>query len=130
MKIWVDADACPQAVAHIVCRASQRRRIPVCLVSSSPVHASNSPLLTTVIVDPERSATTEYIIEEIEPEDIIVTADASLAETTADMGALAIDPRRDLNAVESACQRFSSRPAGGPTDCGRLSKAFNGLLTQ
>ena len=46
MHIWVDADACPNAIREILVRAAERTHIPMTLVAGQPVQAPRSRWVT------------------------------------------------------------------------------------
>ena len=50
MKIWIDADACPRVIKDMVYRASERLKIPVCLVANSDLSKAHTHLVSSVRV--------------------------------------------------------------------------------
>jgi len=109
LKIWIDADACPQIIKEIVFRASDRRGIPVCLVANRPLSVPRSPRVTFVRVEQGANEADRYIAEHASPGDIVVTADIPLAAQLAEIGALAIDPRGTVYDEEVVRERLSVR---------------------
>ena len=109
MKIWIDADACPQVIKQIVFRASERREIPVCLVANRPVAVPRSPRASFVRVAQGANEADRHIAENASPGDIVVTADIPLAAQLGEKGALAIDPRGTVYDAERVGERLSVR---------------------
>jgi uncharacterized protein YaiI (UPF0178 family) len=144
MTIWIDADACPRDVKDLVFRASARLSLPVCLVANRPLALPPSPLITQVRVKPGSDIADAYIVQHVQPGDIVVTADIPLAAQVVARGALAIDPRGEVHTADTVGERLAMRnlmeelrwagavtggPAAySPADRRRFAAAFNRLL--
>ena len=48
MKIWVDADACPQEVKEILYKAAERLGVPTTLVANMKLRTPDVPSLSTI----------------------------------------------------------------------------------
>lgn len=146
MKIWVDADACPRVVKDIVFRASQRLKLPVCLVANSDLSRAHTPLITSVRVRDGFDVADDYIAEHAGPSDLVITADIPLAARVVEKGGVALDPRGELYHEENMGERLSIRNlmmelradgvlVGGPAQLGladrqRFASALDRLLTR
>lgn len=93
MKIWIDADGCPGVIKEIVYRASERLRVPVCLVANSRMVIPNSPLVTAIRVGEGVDVADHYIVNAVSSEDLVITADVPLAAEIVAKGAVAVSPR-------------------------------------
>jgi len=145
-KIWIDADACPKIVKEIVFKASLRLKVPVCLVANSVMHVPPTPFTSFIQVEKGDDVADFYIVENLNPEDLVITADIPLAALVVEKGAVAIDPRGDLYTEENVRERLSVRDfmktlrdtgmeTGGPPpltpkDKERFANSLNRLLTQ
>ena len=109
MKIWIDADACPKVVKDILFRASQRTKTAVTLVANQYIPKPKSPLINSIQVKQGFDEADNYIVEHLEPNDIVITADIPLASDAIDKGAVVINPRGDLYTEENIKQRLSTR---------------------
>ena len=109
MKIWIDADACPIVVKDILFRASQRTKTAVTLVANQYIPKPKSPLINSIQVKQGFDEADNYIVEHLEPNDIVITADIPLASDAIDKGAVVINPRGDLYTEENIKQRLSTR---------------------
>lgn len=85
MHIYVDADACP--VKQEVFRVARRYRLGVTLVAHSWMRIPNHPDVTLQVVEQGFDAADDWIVEHIEPDDIVVTADIPLAARCLEKGA-------------------------------------------
>ena len=93
MRIWVDADACPAAIKDILFRAAERVRVPLTLVANQSLRVPPSPWIKTIRVPGGFDAADDRIVQEIEPNDLVVTADIPLAAVVIDRDAHALNPR-------------------------------------
>ena len=109
MKIWIDADACPKLVKEIIFRASQRTKTAVTLVANQYIPNPKSPIINSVQVKQGFDEADNYIVDHLEPDDIVITADIPLASDAIDKGAIVINPRGDLYTEENIKQRLSMR---------------------
>ena len=109
MKIWIDADACPQMIKDVVFKASERLEIPTILVANRYVNAPKSKWISSVVVSMGADVADAYIVDELETEDLVITADIPLADHVVTKGALAINPRGELYTVDNIKERLSMR---------------------
>ncbi|WP_439135770.1 YaiI/YqxD family protein [Pseudomaricurvus sp.] len=109
MKIWVDADATPKPVKEILFRAAQRAQILTTLVANQGLSVPNSPHLKTVQVASGFDVADNYIVQQCQDGDIVITADIPLAAEVVEKGALAINPRGEKYTRENIKQRLAMR---------------------
>ena len=109
MKIWVDADACPNVIKDILFRAAARRAIALTLVANQPVRVPRSPHIRAVQVTAGFAEADDWIVAQVEPGDLVVTADIPLASACIDKGAGALNPRGELYTSENVRQRLVMR---------------------
>lgn len=90
LHIFVDADACP--VKQEVYRVAGRHRLNVTLVTNSWMRAPTERWITLEVVEDGLDAADDWIVEHVEPHDIVVTADIPLASRCLKEGARVIGP--------------------------------------
>jgi len=88
LHIYVDADACP--VKQEVYRVAKRYRLDVTLVTNSWMRVSEERWLRLVVVGEGFDAADDWIVEHVEADDIVVTADIPLASRCIKEGASVI----------------------------------------
>ncbi len=88
--IFVDADACP--VKKEVYRVASRYRLEVTLVTNSWMRVPNERWITLEVVADGFDAADDWIVEHVQPSDIVVTADIPLASRCLKSGARVIGP--------------------------------------
>ena len=88
LHIYVDADACP--VKPEVFRVAERYGLEVTLVANSWMRVPNEPWITLEVVDDGFDAADDWIVDHVDPDDIVITADVPLAGRCLDKGARVI----------------------------------------
>lgn len=140
MTIWVDADACPNAIKDILFRAAERARLPLLLVANQWLRTPPSPWIRAIQVQSGLDVADTEIVQRCEPGDLVVTADIPLAARVVEKGAAVIDPRGERYTADTIGQRLSMRnfmdelrgagvATGGPPPLGpRERQAFANQL--
>jgi uncharacterized protein YaiI (UPF0178 family) len=77
-KIYIDADGCP--VKEEVYKVAERYKLKVLLVANKPLHLPSNPLLEMVVVKGSFDAADDWIVENSQAGDIVITADILLAD--------------------------------------------------
>jgi uncharacterized protein YaiI (UPF0178 family) len=88
LSIFIDADACP--VKNEVYRVAGREGLEVTLVANSPMRIPESPTITIEVVGGGFDEADDWIVEHLQTDDIVVTADVLLADRCLKAGARAI----------------------------------------
>jgi len=77
MHIFIDADACP--VKLEVYRMAHRYKLGVTLVAGAPMRIPDSDEITLRVLEQGIDAADDWIVEHLEANDIVITADIPLA---------------------------------------------------
>jgi uncharacterized protein len=109
MNIWIDGDACPNAVKQIIFRAAVKRKITVIIVANHMATIPPSPFIKRVLVAAGFDAADQYIIDHIVVHDLVITADIILADLAISKGAHVLNPRGTLYSVANIKQILSMR---------------------
>jgi len=109
MQILVDCDAMPAGVREILYRAGERRGIIVTLVANQRLAPVKSRFVKTIVVPAGPDAADDRIVELVEANDLVITADIPLADRVVGKGAYAINPRGELYTEENIKERLSMR---------------------
>jgi uncharacterized protein YaiI (UPF0178 family) len=88
LHIFVDADACP--VKQEVYRVAGRYGLGVTLVANSRMRIPNEKWISLEVVAGGFDAADDWIVKEVQPLDIVVTADIQLADRCLKAGARVI----------------------------------------
>ncbi|MDE8603170.1 YaiI/YqxD family protein [Marinomonas sp. RSW2] len=109
MRLWVDADACPNVIKTILFRAAERVEIQCILVANQAIAIPPSKWIERRVVSSGFDVADDYIVDNIDIHDLVITADIPLASDVIDKGALAINPRGELYTKENIKQRLGMR---------------------
>ncbi len=109
MQIWVDADACPQVIKEILFRAAERERVLTTLVANTLLRTPPSNFIRSVRVPKGFDVADHRIVQEVQPGDLVITADIPLAAEVITRGAHALDPRGDLYSEDNVRERLAMR---------------------
>ncbi len=109
MKIWVDADACPRVIKDILYRAAQRTEVMTTLVANQALQTPPSPWIKSVQVASGFDVADNYIVQALEPGDLVITADIPLASEATDKDAQCINPRGQHYTKANIKQRLAMR---------------------
>ena len=93
LHIFIDADACP--VKQEVYRVVRRYDLEVTLVANSWMRIPNEPHITLELVGDGSDATDNWIVEHVQPHDIVITADIPLASRCL---------KKDARVIGSTCR--------------------------
>ena len=96
MKIWVDADATPKDVKRVLFKGAVREQTLLTLVANVPLSCPDSPYLTNHVVGEGFNVADDWIAEQVEPGDLVITADIPLAARVVEKGGAALNPRGTL----------------------------------
>ncbi len=109
MKIYVDADACPNVIKSIIFRASDRTKTEVLLVANQYMPTPASKLITAIQVHQGFDVADDEIVKRINAGDIVITSDIPLASDVIDKGATALNPRGELYTTDNIKARLQMR---------------------
>jgi uncharacterized protein YaiI (UPF0178 family) len=90
-KIIVDADANP--VKQEVYRVARRYCIKVVLVANSSLNIPNENWVEMVVVGSQLDAADDWIVDHINPNDVLITGDIPLADRGLKKGARVLSPK-------------------------------------
>lgn len=96
MHIWVDADACPSIIKDILFRAAIRTRTYLTLVSNHSLSALPSPYISKLQVGAGLDVVDDKIIQSVNSNDLVITADIPLAKAVIDKGCIVLNPRGEF----------------------------------
>ncbi|HEX7474538.1 MAG TPA: YaiI/YqxD family protein [Dehalococcoidales bacterium] len=141
-KIMIDADASP--VKQEVYRVARRYGIKVTLVANSAISIPAEDWLELVVVSGQLDAADDWIVDNIEKNDIVITGDIPLASRGMKKGARVLSPKGMLFTESSIGNALATRDlmthlretglkTGGPSafakkDRSRFLQALDSLI--
>jgi len=109
MHIWVDADACPVVVKDILYRAAERTRCAMTLVANKFLRTPPSRYIRALQVPRGIDVADSHIVRELQPGDLVITADIPLASDVIAKGGHALNPRGEFYTTENIQERLALR---------------------
>lgn len=109
MRIWVDADACPNPIKEILFRAAERLKIQLTLVANKPLRTPPSAYINTIQVAAGFDVADDKIAQEVRAGDLVVTADIPLAAAALAKGGRVLDPRGEIYTRDNIEARLAMR---------------------
>ena len=140
MQIWVDADACPGVIKEIIFRAAERLHIQTTLVANQMLRTPPSKFIRAIQVPSGFDVADRHIVDQLNPGDLVITADIPLASFVIERGAHALNPRGELYTTANIQERLTMRnfmeglrsagiETGGPAAFGQADRqAFGNAL--
>jgi len=96
MTLYIDADALPNLLKPILLRAIEKQKIQTIVVSNKKVTIGKSAYIKYIIVEVGADEADNHIVELLQKNDLIITADIPLADRVISKHAHAIDHRGEL----------------------------------
>lgn len=109
MQIWVDADACPGVIKEIVFRAAERLQIQTILVANQMLRTPPSKFIRAIQVPSGFDVADAHIVEQVQPGDLVITADIPLASLVIGRGGHALNPRGEMYTTANIRERLAMR---------------------
>jgi len=109
MQIWIDADACPKVIQSILFRAAERTCTSVILVANKPLRIPPSSHIKTIQVAGGFDVADNYICRELQPGDLVITADIPLAAEVIAKDGHALNPRGEFYSTDNIRERLAVR---------------------
>jgi uncharacterized protein YaiI (UPF0178 family) len=140
VRIWVDADACPQAIREILFRAARRTGVETTLLANHALSVPPAPNIRFRQVPRGFDVADDAIVEAVDAGDLVVTQDIPLAAAVIERGAEAVSPRGEAFTRDNIRGRLAMRDfmatlrdagqvTGGPAALGDADKQrFAGCL--
>ena len=144
MKLFIDGDAFPNLLKQIVLRAIEKQKINTIVIANKKINIGASNYIKYIIVDTKQDEADDKIVEMLQENDLVITADIPLADRTIQKNAHAIDHRgatytpdniKQYLAIRNLMQeiRDSGEMTKGPApfsqkDAQQFANSFNAFL--
>jgi uncharacterized protein YaiI (UPF0178 family) len=141
--LYVDADACPVKAETV--KVAERHGLTVVFVSNAWLAVPRAPRVRVQVVSGSFDAADDWIVEHLQPHDVVVTADIPLAARSLKRGAHVLGPSgrpftadnignalatRELMADLRAYGAGGGPPPFGPKDRSRFLDALERVVRQ
>jgi uncharacterized protein YaiI (UPF0178 family) len=145
MILWIDGDACPNAIREIVFKRAQTQRFTLNFVANRFQRLPASPYLQCVVVSSGFDAADHHIVEHCNVGDVVITSDIPLAYEVVKKGVASLSPKGEIFSEANIGNRLATRdlltelrsggtitggpPPFGPKDVQRFAAVFDRLVT-
>ena len=141
-SIWVDADACPVVIRDILIKAAKRTNVVITFVANQHIPLPKYKTLRSIQVSSGFDVADNWIVQQTNKNDLVITQDIPLADEVITKGAKVIGTRGQLYTKENIKSRLNMRDfmetmrssgvhSGGPPPLGQQEKqAFANRLDQ
>jgi uncharacterized protein YaiI (UPF0178 family) len=109
MKIWVDADACPNVVKEILFKAAQRTGVEMTLVANQYIRVPAAKNITSMQVESGFDVADDEIVKRLNAGDLVITTDIPLAAEVIEKGGMALSSRGEMFDKENIRSRLNIR---------------------
>ena len=109
MKLFIDGDAFPNLLKAIVLRAVEKQKIDTVVIANKKINIGTSNHIKYIIVDQGADEADDKIVELVETNDLVITADIPLADRTIAKIAHAIDHRGAMYTQDNIKQYLAIR---------------------
>ena len=108
-SIWIDADSCPSPVKDLVIRFSKRLNLNCFFVANRELSIPKTPNFKMIITESTKDAADNYIFENCNEDDIVITRDLLLAERLLEKKITTINDRGLTFTQENIKEKISMR---------------------
>ena len=110
MKLYIDGDALPNILKPILLRAIDKNNIDSYVVSNKKISlGAHSKNIHYIIVEAGADEADNHIVEMLDRDDLVITADIPLADRTISKNAHAIDHRGETYTQDNIKQYLAIR---------------------
>lgn len=107
--IWVDADACPNAIKETLFKAANRKQIQLNLVANHYIKVPPSPVIKSIQVESGFDVADDYIAQQVQKNDLVITSDIPLAAEVIEKAGHVITARGDIYDKQNIRQKLNVR---------------------
>ena len=111
-KIWIDADALPGLIKDVLFRAANKREVYITLVANRWLQEPPSDYIDAKVVSAGADEADDWIVENCDAGELVITADIPLAARVVERGATVITPRGRELTESNVAEALSLRDFG------------------
>lgn len=109
MTIWVDADACPNAIKTILFRAAERTATELVLVANQSLPLPKSRWIRQIRVLSGFDVADNEIVQRVQAGDLVITSDIPLAADVIEKQGEVVTPRGEEYTLDNIRARLNIR---------------------
>lgn len=109
MKLYIDGDALPNMLKPILLKAIEKLQLETIVISNKRISIGEAKSITYIIVEAGANEADNHIIEMLNENDLVITADIPLADRVISKNAHAIDHRGETYTKDNIKQYLAIR---------------------
>ena len=109
MTLFIDGDAFPNLLKPIILRAIEKRKLTTIIIANKKINIGKSSYISYEVVNQGANEADDEIINILEKDDLVITADIPLANRCISKMAHAIDHRGEIYTVDNIQQYLAIR---------------------
>ncbi len=109
MKMWIDADACPKVARDLIIKTAIRTQTPTVFVANQTLQLQKSPFIRMIVVGKGFDVADDYIVQECEEGDLVISSDIPLANDALDKGSHVMNFKGHIYTKENIKSSLSMR---------------------
>lgn len=109
MIVFIDGDAFPNMLKPIVLRAIEKQKLDTIVIANKKINIGDSNYIKYIIVNLGADEADDKIVEMLNENDLVITADIPLANRTIEKNAHAIDHRGAIYTEDNIKQYLAIR---------------------
>jgi uncharacterized protein YaiI (UPF0178 family) len=109
MIVFIDGDAFPNLLKPIILRAIEKQKLTTIVIANKKINIGDSNYIKYIIVNQGADEADDKIVEMLNKNDLVITADIPLANRTIEKNAHAIDHRGAMYTEDNIKQYLAIR---------------------
>ena len=109
MRLFIDGDAFPNLLKPIILRAIEKQKLDTIVIANKKINIGDSNHIQYIIVNQGADEADDKIVEMLNENDLVITADIPLANRTIEKNAHAIDHRGAMYTEDNIKQYLAIR---------------------
>ena len=109
MKIWVDADACPNLIKTVLFRVAQKKQLLLLLVANQSIAVPPSKFIQMIRVAGGFDVADNYILKQLQAGDLLITGDIPFAALAIERQGFVINPRGEVYDLHNIGEKLAMR---------------------
>lgn len=109
LTLWVDADALPNVAKQLIIKTAERTKTPTIFVANRAIALPRLPMLNMVVVTAGFDKADDYIANQVQSGDVVITQDIPLARDCINTGAKVATSRGFVYDKDNIKQKLNMR---------------------
>lgn len=109
ITLWIDADAIPTIAKQIIIKTAERTQTTTIFVANRPITLPRLPMLQMKVVEGGFDKADDYIAENVQAKDVVITSDIPLANDCIEKGAKVVTSRGFVYDKDNIKQKLNMR---------------------